>query len=122
MKLGALLSARQRSTNDSNQVATIMSNLKNDSTSSKSCGANNETGKSKSDVEEDAREIYDASGKLVGLSVSRKVAQKISVDSTLLRDASSAVVRDHASEGNGHDVHKSLQDVFYRHKKGTRRH
>ncbi|ESS66257.1 hypothetical protein TCDM_05153 [Trypanosoma cruzi Dm28c] len=68
------------------------------------------------ETEEDAREIYDKDGKLVGLSVEKKLRRLINVDSTLLRDAKSSLqgMKNEAASTTG------LQRAFKRTKK-TRR-
>lgn len=65
---------------------------------------------------ESAREIYDAAGKLIGLSTKKVLPVEKQVDTTLLRDAKSAVV------ANAPKAAQNLQDVFYRPKKSSRHH
>ncbi|CBH11220.1 hypothetical protein, conserved [Trypanosoma brucei gambiense DAL972] len=68
------------------------------------------------DADENTHEIYDKEGRVVGLSVEKRVRSVINVDSTLLRDAKSATVgaRNDAGGSTG------LQRAFKRSKK-TRR-
>ncbi|RNF20921.1 nat10 protein [Trypanosoma conorhini] len=66
--------------------------------------------------DEDAREIYDNDGQLVGLSVEKKVRRPINVDSTLLRDAKSSLQGTKSGVGSA----TGLQRAFKRSKK-TRR-
>eukprot|EP00796_Vickermania_ingenoplastis_P011110 gene11110-7736_t len=60
------------------------------------------------------REIYDASGKLVGLSVSKSKRSVIGTDTTLLREAKQTLLQE------GRKEPETLQDVFYRPKKKSR--
>lgn len=63
---------------------------------------------------ETTREIYDADGKLVGLSVQTVSRPAVEADTTLLRDTKRVVM------GNANTSAKSLQEVFYRPKKVSR--
>lgn len=66
--------------------------------------------------DESAREIYNSEGRLVGLSVEKKVRRSINVDSTLLRDAKSSAPKLNTAAGGT----TGLQRAFKRSKK-TRR-
>lgn len=66
--------------------------------------------------EENAREIYDASGKLVGLSVSKVKKNAVNTNTTLLRDTKHVVMENASADK------KSLQEVFYKPKKTSRHH
>ncbi|KAH9599326.1 Helicase domain [Trypanosoma melophagium] len=58
-----------------------------------SVGKNNdEETEAKDEGEEQTREIYDKDGRVVGLSVEKKVQRVVTVDSTLFRDAKTAVL------------------------------
>lgn len=67
--------------------------------------------------EEEVQEIKDAQGNVVRLSVAKKVRKTVSADTTLLRDARSTVV-----SGVNKEAQRSLQDLFYRPKKGSKKH
>ncbi|CCW65696.1 unnamed protein product [Phytomonas sp. EM1] len=69
--------------------------------------------------DEEVREIKDASGKVVGLTVAKKVKKHIEVDSTLLRDSSVIAVAGGSSQEK---ASSSLQEVFHRPKKKSSRH
>ncbi|KEG14796.1 N-acetyltransferase 10 [Trypanosoma grayi] len=75
-----------------------------------------EEGAEDEEGEEDAREIYDNEGRVVGLSVEKKVRRTVNVDTTLLRDAKKASV----GARNGSESTTGLQRAFKRSKK-TRR-
>lgn len=66
------------------------------------------------DAEEDAREIYDAHGNLVGLSVAKVQRKVVETDTTLLRDTSTTV------QGEDKEAQKDRQDFFKRPKKVSR--
>nr|CCC90537.1 conserved hypothetical protein [Trypanosoma congolense IL3000] len=73
-------------------------------------------GEPEEENDENTHEIYDKDGRVIGMSVEKKVRQTVNVDSTLLRDAKSAVV---GGKSNGTKA-TGLQRTFKRSKK-TRR-
>ncbi|CCW69681.1 unnamed protein product [Phytomonas sp. Hart1] len=73
-----------------------------------------EDGANNANEDEEVCEIKDVSGKVVGLSVAKKVKKHINVDTMLLRDSSVTGVIAQKTPSS------SLQEVFHRPKKGSR--